>query len=383
MKLDWKTCFRLGVSAFLLFLCVHHWEAFAHFLRVLFGTASPLLTGAVMAYIVNIPMSFYERHYFPNSQKTLAARSRRPVCMLLAFLSIAAVVLLVLRLVIPEVGKCVTLLLASVPPMLENLADALLKSSLLTDNLAQFLQEVDWRSVLTNAIEFVKNGVGTMADWAVALLTGLISGVANFFVGLIFSIYLLASKERLGRQLQAMANRYVRASWRKKGAYVLDVANDSFHRYFVGQCTEAVILGCLCAGGMLLFRFPYAAVVGATVGLTALIPVAGAYIGGAVGFLLILPLSPLKAILFVVYLVVLQQLEGNIIYPKVVGSSLGLPGIWVLAAVIIGGGLGGILGMILSVPLTSCIYRLIREDVLKHQKDGESGTDLPANRPVS
>lgn len=368
MKPDWKICIRVGVSAFVLFLCVHYWDAFIRLLRILLGAAFPLLVGAAMAYIVNIPLGFYERHYFPNSQKSLASRSRRPVCMLLAFLSIAAVILLVLRLVIPEVGKCVTLLLAGVPPMLEKLSEILSKSPLLTDNLAQLLQGIDWKSVLMNAIEFLKNGVGTMADLAVNLVTGLISGVANFFVGLIFSIYLLAGKERLGRQLRALAGRYIRASWREKGGHVLAVANDCFHRYFVGQCTEAVILGCLCAGGMLLFRFPYAAVVGATVGLTALIPIAGAYIGGAVGFLLILPISPLKAILFVVYLIVLQQLEGNIIYPKVVGTSLGLPGIWVLAAVIVGGGLGGILGMILSVPLTSCIYRLIREDVLNHKK---------------
>lgn len=369
MKLDWKTCFRLGVSAFVLFLCIHHWDGFAQFLRILFGTASPLIVGAVIAYIVNIPMGFYERHYFPNSQKPLAVHSRRPVCMLLAFLSMAAVILLVLRLVIPEVGKCVTLLLAGVPPMMQRLADALSNSPLLTENLAKFLQEVDWKSVLMNAIEFLRTGVGTMADLAVKIVAALISGVADFFVGLIFSIYLLAGKERLARQLRALAGRYIRTSWREKGGHVLNVANDSFHRYFVGQCTEAVILGCLCAGGMLLFRFPYAAVVGATVGLTALIPVAGAYIGGAVGFLLILPVSPIKAILFVVYLVVLQQLEGNIIYPRVVGSSLGLPGIWVLSAVIVGGGLGGIPGMILSVPLTSCIYRLVREDVLTHKKE--------------
>lgn len=372
MKLDWKTCFRLGVSAFLLFLCVHNWDGFAHFLQILFGTASPLIVGAVIAYIVNIPMSFYERHLFADSRRPLAVHSRRPLSILLAFLSIAVVVFLVLRLVIPEVAKCISLLLAGVPPMLQSLAEALAKSPLLTDNLAQLLQDIDWKSLLVNTIEFLKNGVGTMADWAAAILTGLISGVADFFVGLIFSIYLLAGKERLGRQLRALANRYVRASWREKGGHILAVANDSFHRYFVGQCTEAVILGALCAGGMLLFRFPYAAVVGATVGLTALIPVAGAYIGGAVGFLLILPISPLRAILFVVYLVVLQQLEGNIIYPRVVGSSVGLPGIWVLAAVIIGGGLGGILGMILSVPLTSCIYRLVREDVLKQKEEPAS-----------
>ena len=145
--------------------------------------------------------------------------------------------------------------------------------------------------------------------------------------------------------------------------HILAVANESFHRYIVGQCTQAIILGTLCTGGMLLFQFPYAAVVGVTVGFTALIPIAGAYIGCIVGFLLIFTKSPLQALLFVLYLIILQQLEGNLIYPKVVGNSLGLPGIWVLAAVIIGGGVGGIGGMLLGVPLCACAYRLLREEV--------------------
>lgn len=369
MKLDWKTCFRLGVSAFILFLCIHNWDGFTRFLGTLLSTAGPLFIGAIVAYIINIPMSFYERHYFPGSQRQLVVRSRRPVCMLMAFVSIIAIIFLVLRLVVPEVAKCVTLLLSSVPPMLQKLTDALSKSPLITDNLSEFLQGVDWKSALADAIEFLRTGVGNIADLAVHIATGLISGVANVFVGLIFAVYLLGGKERLGRQLNALSMRYIPASWRETGGHVLAVANDSFHRFFVGQCTEAVILGVLCGVGMLLFGFPYAAVVGATVGLMALIPVAGAFIGGAVGFLLILPVSPVKAVLFVVYLIILQQLEGNLIYPRVVGSSLGLPGMWVLAAVIIGGGLGGIPGMVLSVPLTACIYRLVREDIRKHQKE--------------
>lgn len=370
MKLDGKSCLRLCGSLFLLFLCIHYWDGFVGFLKVLLTVSAPLLAGCVIAYIVNLPMAFFERHYFPHSSKPLVARTRRPVCMLLAFASVVLVIFLVLRIVIPEVSRCVALLLASVPPMLEKAGEDLSHSPLLTENFARFLQEADWENILARIAGFLKNGVGTAAEVAVSVMTAVVSGTANFLIGVIFAIYLLAAKECLGRQVRAVIRRFFPAGLRKQGRYVLTAVNDCFHRYIVGQCTEAVILGVLCAVGMLLFGFPYAAVVGATVGLTALIPVAGAYIGGAVGFLLILTISPVKAVLFVVYLVVLQQFEGNIIYPRVVGTSLGLPGIWVLTAVIVGGGLGGIPGMVLSVPLTACVYRLLRENIQQHQNGG-------------
>lgn len=149
---------------------------------------------------------------------------------------------------------------------------------------------------------------------------------------------------------------------------MLTITNDCFHRYIVGQCTEAVILGALCALGMFIFRFPYAVMTGAVIGVTALIPVAGAYIGGAVGFILILSVSPTKAVLFLVYPVILQQLEGNLIYPRVVGSSIGLPGLWVLATVTVGGGIMGIAGMLIGVPIAAALYQILRNDVHKKEK---------------
>ena len=162
-----------------------------------------------------------------------------------------------------------------------------------------------------------------------------------------------------------IARAYCKPALVEKALGVLKVANETFSSFIVGQCTEAVILGTLCVIGMKICQFPYAPMIGAFVGATALIPVVGAYLGGAVGFLMILTVSPLKAVLFVVFLVILQQLEGNIIYPRVVGSSIGLPGMWVLAAVTIGGGLAGVGGMLLGVPLTATIYKLLRSDVNK------------------
>lgn len=367
MKSRWKLCLQAGISIFILFLCIHYWDSFINLVGLLLAAAAPLLTGCVFAYIFNIPMSFFERHYFTKSKKAAVSKSRRPVCMLLSFLSVVAALLLLLRIVIPELSSCITLLLTSVPAALEKIGNYLAEAPWLSEYIQEFLNGIDWQQSLSRIVSSVLGGLGSAGDYAMSFVSKTISTAANGMIAFIFSVYLLAGKETLGRQFRKLSNRYLRPGWLTKISHVAAIANDSFHRYIVGQCTEAVILGALCTLGMLLFRFPYAAVVGVTVGFTALIPVAGAYIGGAVGFLLILTTSPLKAFLFVVYLVILQQLEGNIIYPKVVGTSLGLPGIWVLAAVIIGGGVSGIGGMLIGVPLCACLYRLVREDVQKVQ----------------
>jgi len=183
----------------------------------------------------------------------------------------------------------------------------------------------------------------------------------------IFTLYLLGGRDRLGAQCRRLMRTYLRPGWNERIMHVLSVLNDSFHRYIVGQCTEALILGALCTLGMMLLRLPYATMIGALVAFTALIPVAGAYIGAGVGAFMILTVSPMQALVFLIFLVILQQLEGNIVYPRVVGASIGLPGIWVLTAVTLGGSLLGIGGMLLAVPLGAAAYRLVREDVTKRE----------------
>jgi predicted PurR-regulated permease PerM len=190
-------------------------------------------------------------------------------------------------------------------------------------------------------------------------------------IGLIFSLYVLIEKEKLGSQIRTLVKTYLPKT-ANKIFYVTSVLDDSFHSFIVGQCLEAVILGGLCVTGMLLLQFPYAIMIGVFIGFTALIPVAGAYIGAAVGAIMILTVSPLQALQFLLFVVVLQQLEGNLIYPKVVGESIGLPGIWVLTAVTVGGGVLGVGGMFLAVPLFAASYRLIKEDVLRR-----NGNELP------
>ena len=377
MKIEWKTCWKVGVSIFVLYLCMHYWSGFVSFLGALAGAAAPLLIGCVIAYILNILMSFYERHYFPKTTNRFLLRSRRTVCMLAAFISLVVVVVLLINLVVPELVACVQLLLAQIPGMIQKLLDWLESNHIVPEDLLKPLESIDWKARLEQIIGVLTAGVGSILGTAVNVVSSVFSGAVTALFAIIFSIYLLAGKEKLGDQFDRLMWRYLKPGIYNKTRYLLAVMNDSFHKYIVGQCTEALILGGLCAVGMWIFRFPYATMTGAVIAFTALIPVAGGYIGAAVGAFMILTVSPVKAILFLVYIVVLQQLENNLIYPKVVGTSMGLPGIWVLAAVTVGGGVLGVAGMLLSVPLAATAYQLLRRDV-NRVLDVEENADIQA-----
>jgi predicted PurR-regulated permease PerM len=205
-------------------------------------------------------------------------------------------------------------------------------------------------------------------DVVIGAVTSVVSGVVTAIIVIIFGIYLLISKDKLSNQFSRISSRYLKKDWNEKIRYMISIIDDSFHRYIVGQCTEAVILGSLCAIGMLILKLPYAAMIGALVAFTALIPIVGAFIGAGVGAFLILMQSPVKALVFLVFIVILQQVEGNLIYPRVVGSSMGLPGIWVLAAITVGGGVMGITGILISVPIAATIYKLIRNSLIAKEE---------------
>lgn len=327
MKIEWKSCFRIGISVFLLYLCITYWTAFTGFLGTAIGAAMPLLIGCVIAYIINILMSFYEKHYFPKSVKKGVVKSRRPVCMLAAFISLIVIIALLITIVVPELMASVELLIAQVPDAIRSLLNWLENTGIVTEDLLASLRDVDWQSKLEQIIGVLTTGVGNVMGAAVNVVSSVFSGVVTALFALIFSIYLLTGKEKLGNQINRIMHRYMKESVYAKIKYTLSVLNECFHKYIVGQCTEALILGALCTVGMWIFGFPYATMTGAVIAFTALIPVAGGYIGAAVGAFMIMTVSPMKALLFLVYIVVLQQLEGNLIYPRVVGSSMGLPAI--------------------------------------------------------
>lgn len=370
MKYEWKGPIRFGVVLFLLYLAIHYWGKLSSLLLLALGAAFPLLLGAVVAYAVNILMSMYERWYFPASQNRAVVKSRRPVCLVLAYASLIAIVVLIVRMILPELANSISLLIREAVPLLEDLS-LKINENLDINQLAAFSGviladgSIDWREILTTAVNWLISGLGGVMGSVMSLASATVSAAFTAIVSTIFSIYLLFGKEKLQANCARMLKTYLKPTWYSRLIYFLDTLNTCFHNFVVGQCTEAVILGLLCMGGMMLFRFPYASMVGTLVGFTALIPVAGAYIGAGVGAFMIFTSSPLQALLFLIFIGVLQQLEGNLIYPKVVGSSIGLPGIWVLAAVTVGGGVLGIGGMLLAVPLTATFYQILRSDVVR------------------
>ena len=371
MKLEWKSCFRLGATVFLTLLAIHYWSSLTGLIGVLFSAASALIIGCVIAYVLNILMSFYEKHYFPKNQSKAVEKSKRVVCMLAAMLTLVAVVVLIIGLVLPELAACIRLLIAEIPEAIDSavawLEETGLLATVMTEDAVASLMSINWQEKMTELISVLAAGVGGVAQVAVDAVSATVSGVAQFVIGLIFAIYLLIGKETLGGQVNRLMEHYLKPAWNEKIRYVVGIFDNSFHKFIVGQCIEAVVLGVLCIIGMTILRLPYAMMIGTLIGFTALIPVAGAYIGAGVGAFMILTVLPVQALIFLVFVVILQQLEGNLIYPKVVGSSIGLPGVWVLAAVTIGGGIMGITGMLLGVPTVASVYQLVRNDLNKEK----------------
>lgn len=376
MKLKWDTCFKAGVTIFVLYLCIQLWPAVGNLLLTILSAASPLFIGCVIAYLANILMSLYERHYFPKTRKQRLIRSRRPVCMILAFITVTAILILVVALIVPELVSCVGVIFSALPDALESIIDFINGFEIVPEDTRAALEAIDWNSRINQIGNILLSGVGSVMDMVVGTATSVFNGVVTGFLSLIFSVYLLLSKDTLVRQYRRLTNRYVKPGWQRKIDYILSILNDNFHKYVVGQCTEAVILGVLCTVGMWILRLPYATMISALIAVTALIPIAGAYIGGVVGALMIFSVSPLQAVVFVVYLLILQQVEGNLIFPKVVGSSLGLPPIWVLAAITVGGGIMGITGMLLSVPVAATLYRMLKDD-LNQKAEPEPEEEAP------
>ena len=379
MKLERKNLVELGIAALLLYLAIHYWDAAMGTLGLICHAAWPLIFGAIVAFVVNILMSFYERNLtrllgrFRKLRVKEGQRWLRALCMVLAFVTVALVLAFIVRMILPELQNCLNVLLGAIPKAVNALASWAEETFDISGLFNSFLTE--WqgnqdqiKQTITSALNAMLYGAGSVMNVVVSATSTIVSGLITLFMGLIFAVHLLLGKERLSSQVNRLMDRFVPALWLERLRYFLSVLSDCFHSYIVCQVTEACILGGLCAAGMLLFRLPYALMIGCLIGVTALIPIAGAYIGGGIGAIMIFSVDPMQAVFFVIYLIVLQQIEGNLIYPRVAGSSLGLPGIWVLAAVTLGGGLLGIPGMLIGVPLTTAVYRMLREYVRKPAK---------------
>lgn len=368
--ITWKNCFRVGISIFLLFIGIYYWKEMASGVALLIHALMPIFIGMAIAYVLNILMSFYEKHYFVNfKDKKWVKSSKRPVCLVGSIVSLVAAATLIIWLVVPEFVSCIKFLVVETIPTVENFFKSERIGKLIPKDIQETIKDMDLMSYLKDAVSFLGTGVGSTVKVLVSAITSIFSTIVTVLISIIFSIYLLSGKERLQRQCLRLLKNYMPEKFRGRFLHCMGVLNECFHKYIVGQCLEAVILGVLCTVGMLIFRFPYAGMVGAFIGFTALVPIAGAYIGAVVGAIMIMTVSPVKALLFVVFITVLQQLEENLIYPRVVGKAISLPAIWVLAAITVGGSLMGILGMLIGVPIAAAVYRLLRENMEKREQE--------------
>lgn len=340
-------------------------------LRWMLGTLSPFLVGGAIAFILNVPMRAIEPH-LPAGKRWRSLR--RPLALILTLAAVTGVVTLAVCVVSPGVGDAVRSVAGQLPAAMERVQEQLAALETWLPQLEILaadlhLDEFDWKALSEKAAALVRDWGGGLVSSGGVLIGGVVSGVSTFVIGLIFSFYVLLQKERLSRQGRQVLYALLPEPWADRTLEVLRLSNRTFSSFLSGQCVEAVILGSLFVVAMTLCRMPYALLVGVLIALTALIPVVGAFIGCVVGALLIAVTNPWQAVGFVVLFLVLQQIEGNLIYPHVVGSSVGLPSIWVLAAVTLGGKLMGIAGMLFFIPLCSVLYALFRGFVKTRLKE--------------
>ncbi len=327
----------------------------------LLGVLWPFLLGGAIAFILNVPMRAIERYLFPKNRRL--NKLRRPLALVLTLAAVVGVLTLASAVIGPGIGEAVVSLGQQIPAAFRRLQAQLaeLESYLpLLESWAESL-EVDWKGLTERAVGLVQAWGSGLLSSGGGFIGGLVSGVSTFVIGLIFSFYILLQKESLSRQGRQVLYGLLPAAGADRALEVLRLANRTFSSFLSGQCLEAAILGTLFAVFMTIFRMPYALLVGVLIALTALIPIVGAFIGCVVGAMLIAVTDPWRAVMFVALFLVLQQVEGNLIYPHVVGSSVGLPSIWVLAAVTLGGKLMGVAGMLLFIPLCSVVYALFRD----------------------
>lgn len=273
------------------------------------------------------------------------------------------VFILIIRLIVPELVNIVNLLVDNIPYYIEEITKLIENNANNFSDLNSAIQNmnIDKESVSNEIISQIPK----ILTSSMSFISSIISGIATFFIAIVFAVYILIDKEKLKEQVRKIVYAYLSKEKADKIVNIGNIASSTFKRFFTVQCLEATILGTLCLIGMLILRIPYALQIGILIGVTALIPIVGAFIGVIIGSVLILSVEPIKVIIFIVFVLILQQVEGNLIYPRVVGSSIGLPGMWVLVAVTVGGSIGGILGMLIGVPIATIIYTLLKNDVNK------------------
>ena len=353
-----RTVAGIAVGCVVLYWALQNLKAVGDFVGTAFALVWPFVLGGAIAFILGVPMRAIEKK-LPKKLK----RTRRAAALCLTLLAVAGVLAFVLLLLIPQVsatanniGKLLPGFWAEAQKLLASLLE---KYPVLQEWLADAAQ-MDWQKLLNTVGEWAKNGGIALVGNAANAATGILAGMMNFFISMVFAIYVLMQKEKLGRQIRMLLYAWVPTQRADRVLEVASLTNKTFSSFLSGQCLEACILGCMFAVGMLVCRMPYVTLVSVLIAVTALIPIFGAFIGCFVGAFLILVQNPIQAFWFVVLFLCIQQIEGNLVYPKVVGNSVGLPSIWVLVAVTVGGSTMGVAGMLVMIPLASVLYSLLR-----------------------
>ena len=382
MKLDkenTRQIIKILVIAIVLFIALLNiqvvWGGIKYFLDII----SPFIWGLAIAFVLNIFMTIYEKKIFisrknKNNSKRVTQKNnkktnnlKRTASIILSIITIMAVITIILILIIPQFFEVIKNLISNIPNFLEdtkNFAIDITKRIPEVNNFIQSIQ-INTDTIKTSLMDISKN----VLDITITQASNLVSTIFNFIIAVVFAVYILANKE--GLKVQAKKFIYARMD-KDKADYILKVsrlARDSFRSFLTGQAKEAIILGSLCALGMFVLGIPYAGPIGALTAITAFVPIVGAFISGFIGAVLIVAVDPIKAIIFLIFIIVLQQVEGNLIYPHVVGKNIGLPSIWVLVAITIGGSLFGIMGMIVGLPVVSIIYAIVSENTNKKLKE--------------
>lgn len=358
------------VFTVVLFTAVQNLGALLGFVVDVWGVFSSVIAGLAIAFVLNIPLKLFEdklfyglrEHRNPTVRKML-----RPVSIVCSLLITLGVLIVLLLIVLPQLVEAVAAVLARMPGYVTDLIawlDGLLEP--FDFSLSEYLNDIDWTKVFSDIGTMLSQGINEIlsaAGTAANVGTSIVGGVIDVVFSVIIAVYVLAQKERIGRFVHRCMDAFMPRRLSGNISRICTMAAETFSNFVGGQLTDSCILGILCFIGMVIFRFPYANVISVVIGVTSLVPLVGAFVGIMIGALLILTIDPLKALLFVVFILVLQQIEGNLIYPKVVGKAVGLPGVIVLSAVLIGGNIAGILGSICAVPVSAILYTILREAV--------------------
>lgn len=364
-------------------LALINWSYLVQTVSMFWSVVFPLILGGMIAFVLNLLMTRIEKYLYPNAKSKYLKGSRRPVAIILAVLIVCLVIAATVVIVVPQLASAVMTLIDVIPEAIQNLTDWFNRQEALVPLVNELANQVniDWGSMFSSVASGINSLASNVATTSVSVLTTSVGAVTNIFLGILFAIYILFSKEKLGKQVDRLLTVYVRDDIHQLIENVAHVANETFSKFISGMVTEAIILGALVTAGLFILQIPYAAMLGVLQGVMALIPIIGAFLSGAVGVVILLALNPTYAVVYLIFVLIVQQLEGDLIYPRVVGDSIGLPSMWVLFAVTVGGGLMGIPGMLIGVPVLASVYKIIKIDVKYReqvsQETGEQDVGLP------